>query len=156
MCGTGQKCEQVEGWMLWSRCKFSNNANIPLFGPYIKYYVMEIGGHAIKWVFVLSSKPILYILIGHINAFAVLMHSAHQLSCPAVPTTTDDPKNRKQELRNDVIAFLTSKNLKWHGSEVNSSGEAFVGHSVDYWWLSWYIWIEKLYYSFLFQFVCWL
>lgn len=62
----------------------------------------------------------------------MLMHSAHQLSCPAVPTTTDDPKNRKQELRNDVIAFLTSKNLKWHGSEVNSSGEAFVGHSVDY------------------------
>ena len=73
-------------------------------------------------------------MIGPVDAFAMLMYSARQLSCPAVPMTIDNPKNRKQQLRNDFIAFLTTKNLKWHGSEVNSSGEAFVRAMVDTLW----------------------
>ena len=44
------------------------------------------------------------------------------------------PRNKKQQLRNDIISFLSNQELKWHGSEIPSSGEAFMKAMVDTLW----------------------
>ena len=69
------------------------------------------------------------------DAFAILMRSSRLLAQPTLPSTIAEPKNKKQQLRNDVISFLSNKGLKWHGSEIPSSGEAFVKAMVDTLWL---------------------
>ena len=44
------------------------------------------------------------------------------------------PRNKKQQLRNDIISFLSNLELKWHGSEIPSGGEAFMKAMVDTLW----------------------
>ena len=62
------------------------------------------------------------------------MRSSRLLGQPTLPPKIAEPKNKKQQLRNDVISFLSNKELKWHGSEIPSSGEAFMKAMVDTLW----------------------
>ena len=63
------------------------------------------------------------------------MRSSRLLSRPALPAPVADPRNQKQKLRNDFIAFLSNKGLKWRADEIGSSGEAFMKAMVDTLWL---------------------
>jgi len=87
------------------------------------------------------------------DASAILMRSSRLLAQPTLPSTIAEPKNKKQQLRNDVISFLSNKYLKWHGSEIPSSGEAFVKAMVDTFWVI--NGHKELPYSVLFRFLQW-
>ena len=62
------------------------------------------------------------------------MRGSRLLAQPTLPSTIAEPRNKKQQLRNDVISFLSNQELKWHGSEIPSSGEAFMKAMVDTLW----------------------
>ena len=68
------------------------------------------------------------------NAFEILMKNARSLRQLTLPSLIENPKNKKQKLRNDFISFLSKKNIKWHADEVASSGEAFIKAVVDALW----------------------
>lgn len=63
------------------------------------------------------------------------MRNSRLLSRPALPAPVADPRNQKQKLLNDFIAFLSNKGLKWYADEIGSSGEAFMKAMVDTLWL---------------------
>lgn len=77
---------------------------------------------------------IVYVLAGSTNAFNILMRNSRLLMQPTLPSTIADPRNKKQQLRNDVICFLSTRGLKWRASEIASSGEAFMKAIVDTLW----------------------
>ena len=62
------------------------------------------------------------------------MRGSRLLAQRTLPSTIAEPRNKKQHLRNDVISFLSNQELKWHGSEIPSSGEAFMKAMVDTLW----------------------
>ena len=63
------------------------------------------------------------------------MRNSRLLSHPALPATVAEPRNNKQKIRNDFIAFLSNNELKWHADEIGSIGEAFMKAIVDTLWL---------------------
>ena len=69
-----------------------------------------------------------------VSALDILMKSSRMLSQRSLPTSIANPNNNKQKLRNDFIAFLASKDLKWRADEVDSNGESFVKAVVDTLW----------------------
>ena len=62
------------------------------------------------------------------------MRGSRLLAQPTLSSTIAEPRNKKQQLRNNVISFLSNQDLKWHGSKIPSSGEAFVKAMVDTLW----------------------
>ena len=69
------------------------------------------------------------------SALDVLTRNCRLLSRPALPAPVADPRNQKQKLWNDFIAFLSDKSLKWRADEMGSSGKAFMKAMVDTLWL---------------------
>ena len=69
-----------------------------------------------------------------VSALDILMKSSRMLSQRSLPTSIANPNNNKQKLCNDFIAFLASKDLKWHADEVDSNGESFVKAVVGTLW----------------------
>ena len=69
-----------------------------------------------------------------VSALDILMKTSRMLSQRSLPTSIANPNNNKQKLRNDFIAFLASKDLKWRADEVDSNGESFVKAVVDTLW----------------------
>lgn len=60
------------------------------------------------------------------NAFSVLMMNARLIGQRSLPSSVAEPKNKKDVLRNDVIAQLSELGLKWRGNDVSSAGETLV------------------------------
>ena len=60
------------------------------------------------------------------------MRNSRLLSRSSLPATVAEPRNNKQKLRNDFIAFLSNK---WHADKIGSSGEAFMKAIIDTLWL---------------------
>ena len=63
------------------------------------------------------------------------MRNSRLLSRCSLPATVAEPRNNKQKLRNDFIAFLSNNDLKWHADKIGSSGEAFMKAIIDTFWL---------------------
>ena len=63
------------------------------------------------------------------------MRNSRLLSRSSLPATVAVPRNNKQKLRNDLIAFLSNNDLKRHADEIESSGEAFMKAIIDTLWL---------------------
>ena len=62
------------------------------------------------------------------------MRKSRLLSRPALPATVAEPRNNKQKLWNDFIAFLSNNDLKWRADEIGSNGEAFMKAITDTLW----------------------
>ena len=60
------------------------------------------------------------------NAFDVLMMNAKLMGQRSLPLLVDEPKNKKDVLRNDLIGQLSELGLKWSGDNVSSAGETLV------------------------------
>ena len=71
---------------------------------------------------------------GCVSAFDILMRSSRLQSQPALPPTIVEPRNKKQQLHNDFISFLSKKGFKWRAGETASSGETFIKAMVDTLW----------------------
>ena len=71
---------------------------------------------------------------GFASIFDILMRSLRLHLRPALPPTIAEPRNKKQQLHNDLISFLSKKHLKWHAGEIASSGETFMKTMVDTLW----------------------
>ena len=45
-----------------------------------------------------------------------------------LPSLVNEPKNKKDVMRNDVIGHLFEFGLKWSGNDASSAGEHSLGH----------------------------
>ena len=52
--------------------------------------------------------------------------NARLMGQSSLPSLVAEPKNKKDVLRNDVIAQLSELGLKWRGNDVSSAGETLV------------------------------
>ena len=55
---------------------------------------------------------------------------------PSLPAKVSDVRNKKHQLKNDLLSFMEEKELMWPEKEVSDVGEVFVQSLVD---LLWYI-----------------
>ena len=73
------------------------------------------------------------------SAIAVLMQGARDLwhpNKPSLPAKVSDVRNKKHQLKNNLLSFMEEKELMWPEKEVSDVGEVFVQSLVD---LLWYI-----------------
>ena len=71
----------------------------------------------------------------HQNAFELMMASQRQRSLKTMPDLIEQPRTRKQRLRNSIITFLREKKCPWRGTdEVTSQGQSFISALTDALW----------------------
>ena len=63
-----------------------------------------------------------------------MMQASRRQSASGLPEKVSQPRNNKQKLRNDCIAFLTERELFLLGGEISGSGEALIKAMVDTFW----------------------
>ena len=63
-----------------------------------------------------------------------MMQASRRQSASGLPEKVSQPRNNKQKLRNDCIAFLTEGELFLLGGEISGSGEALMKALVDTFW----------------------
>ena len=64
----------------------------------------------------------------------MMMNAQQQLSQKSMPDLTEEPKSKKQTLRNDVITFLAENGCQWRSTEVSSDGAGLVNALTDIFW----------------------
>ena len=86
-----------------------------------------------------ATKYYYYVTPIDTSAIAVLMQGARDLwhpNKPSLPAKVSDVRNKKHQLKNDLLSFMEEKELMWPEKEVSDVGEVFVQSLVD---LLWYI-----------------
>ena len=85
------------------------------FGSFVKYTVRTVQS---------STSPT--IQVPRLNAFELRFQSQRRLAMQTLPSRIDNPKNRKQKLRNDVLDLFDQNSMVFKHSEVASVGEQVV------------------------------
>ena len=86
-----------------------------VFGSFIKYTVKTVQDSTSSTV----QRPMQ-------NAFEIMFQSQRRLAMQTLPARVDDPKNRKQKLRNDILDLLDQNNVAFKHCEVTSVGEQII------------------------------
>ena len=64
----------------------------------------------------------------------MMMNAQQQLSQKCMPVLIEEPKTKKQTLRNDIITFLAEKGCQWRSTEVSSDGAGLISALTDTFW----------------------
>ena len=86
-----------------------------MFGSSIKHTVRAVQN---------STSPMVQLPVR--NALEIMFQSQRRLVMQTLPAHVNDPKNRKQRLRNDILDLLHQNSMVFKHSEVASVGEQIV------------------------------
>ena len=86
-----------------------------VFGSFIKYTVKTVQDS--------TSSTVQHLMQ---NAFEIMFQSQRRLAMQTLPARVNDPKNRKQKLRNDILDLLDQNNVAFKHCEVTSVGEQII------------------------------
>ena len=96
-----------------------------MFGSFIKYTVRTQNSACAT---VSSTQP------ARRNVFEIMFQSQQRLAMQTLPSRIDNPRNRKQKLRNDVLDLLDQNGMVFKHSEVASVGEQLVQVLINTLW----------------------